>query len=33
MAVVMDKSGEEAEYETERFAEKFWWRCLCISVR
>lgn len=29
----MDKSGEEAEYETERFAAEVWrWR-LCISVR
>lgn len=33
MAVVMDKSGEETKYETERFVEKFWWRCLCVSVR
>lgn len=33
MAVVMDKSGEETKYETERFVEEVWrWR-LCISVR
>lgn len=30
----MDKSGEEeTKYETERFAEKFWWRRMCVSVR
>jgi hypothetical protein len=32
MAVVMDKLGEETKHETERFAEKFWWRCLCVSA-
>lgn len=32
MAVVMDKSGEEATYETERFVEEVWRRCLCIGM-
>ncbi len=32
MAVVVDKPGEEAKHETERFAEKVWWRCMCIGA-
>lgn len=32
MAVVVDKPGEEAKHETERFAEEVWRWCMCIGV-